>query len=302
MHKNAFLFPGQGAQYVGMGRDFYDAFAVARAVFEEASDQLHIDWVKLIFAGQQEDLSLTKNSQVAIFIVSVAILKVLLEQRPRLKPTICAGLSLGEYSALFASKRIRFADCLSIVAARGRFMQEACQVRAGTMRVVLGMEEALVKECLPIDTWVANLNCPGQVVIAGTVEALLQAETLLKSKGAKRVLPLDVSGAFHTPLMLPAKVQLQPILEQVPLIESDIQLVMNVPGGSVTEIAQIRRYLIEQITHPTLWEKGIRSMHDIDVFIGIGPGNTLLGMNKKIGTAGKSFNIEKVQDLETVFE
>ncbi len=297
MNKIAFIFPGQGAQYVGMAKDFYEAFPIVRETFEEASKILSMDFTKLILEGPESELTLTKNSQPAIFVVSAAILRCIQQQYPHLQPTICAGLSLGEYTALFASGRLSFADALRIVAARGEFMQDACQEKQGTMRVVLGLDPALVASNLPEGIWIANLNCPGQVVIAGLAEAMPQAEELLKAQGAKRVLPLDVSGAFHTPLMKSAQEKLNSYLLSAPLQESAIQLVMNVPGDFVDSISDIRQHLIAQVATATQWEKGIRLLDDIDLFIEIGPGRTLTGMNKKMGVKGQTLNIEKLTDL-----
>lgn len=297
MNKIAFLFPGQGAQYVGMAKDFYETFPIVRETFEEASQILLMDFTRLILEGPESELILTKNSQPAIFIVSVAILRSLQQQYPHLQPAICAGLSLGEYTALYASRRISFADALQIVAARGTYMQEACGEQQGTMRVVLGLDAPIVAAHLPEGVWIANLNCPGQVVIAGAASAMPQAEELLKAQGAKRVLPLDVSGAFHTPLMRSAQEKLKPFLLSVALQESPIQLVMNVPGDFVDISSEIREHLIAQVASPTQWEKGIRLLEDVDLYIEIGPGKTLTGMNKKIGVKGQTLNIEKTTDL-----
>jgi [acyl-carrier-protein] S-malonyltransferase len=294
MSKNAFLFPGQGAQYPGMGKDFYEAFASSRTTFEEADDLLKENFSKLIFEGPEGELMLTKNSQLAIYITSVALFRAL-----PFKPHVCAGLSLGEYTALFASGRISFVEGLFLVRARGLYMQEACEKRQGSMRVVLGLGEDQVAAVLPSGVWIANLNCPGQVVIAGEAAAIVQAEEALKNAGAKRVLPIDVSGAFHTPLMESAQKKLQPLILAAHLQESIVQFVMNVPGDYVTSLDEVRRYLIAQVASTTRWEKGIRAMQDVTTFIEIGPGKTLTGMNKKIGVQGMS--IEKVADMEAVY-
>ena len=298
MNKIAFIFPGQGAQYVGMAKDFYDSFPIVRETFQEASDLLSFDFTKLILEGPENDLIQTKNSQPAIFVASVAILRCLLQQFPNLKPTVCAGLSLGEYTALYAAGLLSFADALKLVAARGRFMQEACLEKAGTMRVVLGLEPS--KITLPQDVWIANLNCPGQVVIAGSSEAMAQAEEMLKAQGAKRVLPLDVSGAFHTPFMKSAQERLKPLIQSAQFRSGTAQIVMNVPGNFVSSPTEIQDYLIAQVASPTYWEKGIRLIDEknIDLYVEIGPGKTLSGMNKKIGVKGQTISIEKIGDLE----
>lgn len=307
MNKRIFIFPGQGAQYVGMGKDFHDAFREARHTFEEASDVLSYNFKELIFEGPIETLSQTKYSQPAIFIVSAALLKTVQTQFPSLKPFICAGLSLGEYTALFAAGKIDFASCLRLVAARGAFMQEACLEAASTMRVVLGIDPAVVKSHLPSDVWIANLNCPGQVVIAGLTTAVQKAEEILKAQGARRILPLDVSGAFHTPLMRSAQTRLTPALQSAPLQESSIDLVMNVSGNFAKSLEEIRSNLIDQVATTTHWEQGIRTIEQAgaDLYVEIGPGRTLAGMNKKIGVRALTMSIEKVTDLselETIYE
>ncbi len=302
MSRKAFIFPGQGAQVVGMGKDFSESFSAAREVFEEASDVLSYNFRELIFDGPMEELSQTKFAQPAIFITSVAILKVVKGQFPELHPAICAGLSLGEYTALYAAGKVEFAECLKLVAARGASMQEACKEEAGTMRVVLGMEPEKVQAVLPENIWIANLNCPGQVVIAGKTAHMQAAEEALKAAGAKRVLPIDVSGAFHTPLMRSAQLKLEPLLKSATIQESSIELVMNVPGNFVKSTQEIRTNLIDQVASPTKWEQGVRTMDasGVELYIEMGPGKTLAGMNKKIGVKAPTISIEKVTDLEIV--
>ncbi len=302
MSKKAFIFPGQGAQSVGMGKDFYEAFAPAREIFEEASDILSLNIKNLIFESTAELLSQTKVSQPAIFVTSVAILQTIRAQFPPLSPSLCAGLSLGEYTALFAAGKISFRDCLKLVAARGSYMQEACEEQQGTMRVVLGLDPEHVKAHLPSNVWIANLNCPEQVVIAGLAHAMPLAEEILKKEGAKRIIPLEVIGAFHTPLMRSAQIKLMPQLQSVSLQESTPDLVMNVPGDFVKSLPAIRAYLIDQVVSPTRWEQGIRKIEEagIDFYIEMGPGKTLTGMNKKIGVKAPTLTIEKVSDLTTL--
>lgn len=304
MHKKtAFLFPGQGAQYVGMMKDFYEAFSDAKRVFEEASDLLKVDLPSLIFQGPLEVLTQTKNSQIAIFVCSYAVLQVFEKQFPDVKASFAAGLSLGEYTALVAAKKVSFASCLPVVAARGQYMNEACLKQKGTLHVVLGMApEEIEKQLLTFrkehPVWIANLNCPGQVVIAGDVVSMAYAQEALLKAGAKRVLPLEVSGAFHSPLMQSAKEQLKPMIEALKFQSSPVQLLMNVPGALVEDPQAIQENLINQVTSPVYWEKGIRSiMGEVSLFIEMGPGKTLQGMNKRIGT-GKTISIEKINDLE----
>jgi [acyl-carrier-protein] S-malonyltransferase len=303
--KIAFIFPGQGAQYPGMAKDFFENFALAKETFEEADDLLHRNLSKIIFEGPEAVLTETKNSQTAIFVVSIAILNVIKKSYPHLIPTVCSGLSLGEYTALTASNRLDFATCLPLVQHRGQYMNEACEAHPGTMAVVLGLDakavEDIVKEVnLPNDLWAANFNCPGQIVISGTSKGIEVGSAAAKAKGAKRVLPLQVHGAFHSGLMKSAEVKLQDHVHAVNLKESQIEFVMNVPGDYVEDKAQIKTNLINQVTHSVRWEQGIRRMADqgIDLFIEIGCGKTLAGFNKRILPEAKTISVEKITDLD----
>lgn len=305
----AFLFPGQGAQYVGMGKDFYDQFPVARQTFEEADEILQTPFSKLIFEGPSEELTLTKNSQLAIYIVSIAVWRTFAHECPDIKPAVCAGLSLGEYTALTAAGKIDFTSCLKLVRARGLFMHEACVSSPGTMRVVLGFEVEAVEKALAelgpnLKVWIANLNCPGQVVIAGDLTDMEKAANHLKERGAKRVLPLEVSGAFHSPLMREAQERLKPLIQETVLKETSTSIIMNCVGRELTSLQEIREAMISQVTHPVFWEKGIRSVDatGIDLYIEMGCGKTLSGMNKKIGTVAPTLSLEKVTDLDTVLK
>lgn len=301
----AFLFPGQGAQYVGMGRDFYETFPVARQTFQEADDLLGEHLSRLIFTGDPAELTLTKNSQVAIFVVSIAILRALQQQFPLLRPSICAGLSLGEYTALIASEKIPFADCLQLVKKRAVAMHEACLLKKGVMQVVLGLTEEEVSEAIQtLDAvWIANINCPGQVVIAGAEKAMSSATEVLKAKGAKRILPLEVSGAFHSGLMRPAQEKLEPEIARAPLVQSAIDLVMNVPGEIVRDTESMRRYLSDQVVSPVRWEKGVRTLQNkVEGYLEIGPGKILSGMNKRIQVPNETVSVEKVIDFDQLEE
>jgi [acyl-carrier-protein] S-malonyltransferase len=234
--------------------------------------------------------------------------KVLSKQFPELTPTVCAGLSLGEYTAITYSGRMLFQHALSLVQNRGQFMNEACQKHHGTMAVILGLSaeevEKMVKElALTNDLWAANFNSPGQVVISGTFKGVEIGSAEAKKRGAKRVLPLQVSGAFHSGLMKDAEKKLEEHIHTTPLVDSKIELVMNVPGNTVKELSEIRKYMIMQVTHSVRWEQSIRAMESkpIDLYLEIGCGKTLSGLNKRNNVIAPTFNIEKVEDL-TVFE
>lgn len=299
-----FLFPGQGVQYPGMGKDFVEHYPIARHTFEEAEDILQRKLTSLIFTGPENVLTETRNSQVAIYLVSIAILRVLETLFPSLKPSICAGLSLGEYTALTASRKISFEHCLPIVQMRGNFMHEACEQTKGTMAVVMGLDEQqvvdMIKEVnLPNDLWAANFNCPGQVVISGTIKGIEAGTAMAKAKGAKRVLPLQVHGAFHSGLMRSAEEKLTPYIQQTSIEEGLSSLVMNVPGDTVKMSDQIKHNLIKQVTHPVRWEQGIRSTtkEGVKLYIEIGCGKTLSGMNKRIGVTVPTLSVERIEEI-----
>lgn len=300
----AFLFPGQGSQYPGMARDFHDNFSAARLTFEEADDLLQRSLSTIILQGPENVLTETRNSQAGIYVASVAILRVV-QERYDLKPFICAGLSLGEYTALTAAEWLPFRQALSLVQYRGQFMNEACESTKGTMAVVMGLEaqevEEIVREVnLPNDLWVANFNCPGQVVISGTLKGIEAGTAAAKARQAKRVLPLQVHGAFHSGLMQEAKDKLAPFIQKAPIVKGTAELVMNVPGESVKDVDHVRRYLTDQVTHSVRWEQGVRAMEkqNIDLYIEFGPGKTLSGMNKRIGVQAPTLTIEKIEDLD----
>ncbi len=301
--KVAFIFPGQGAQYVGMGKDFYNSFNIVCETFEEADGRLGFSLSKLIFEGPAEELTLTKNSQIAIYVMSIALWRVFKQECPDLVPSVVGGLSLGEYSALTVSGRLSFQEGIDLVRARGEYMYDVGVNSPGTMAVALGMKPEEVSVVVdPIEgVWIANLNCPGQVVISGTIPGVEKASALLKKKGAKRVIPLDVSGAFHSGLMEEAKSKLKEKIDVVALSDSSIDLVMNVPGDFVSE-GEIRENMIDQVVSPVRWERGIRKMEEsgVELFIEIGCGKTLSGMNRKIGVKGSTLSIEKGEDLQAL--
>ncbi len=306
MKRFAFLFPGQGAQYIGMGKEFYSSFQAAKKLFDEADDLLKMKLSHLIFSGDEKELTQTKNSQPAIFVTSLALLMVL-QELFSITPVTCAGLSLGEYSALVAAGKMRFSDALLLVQKRAHFMHDACEAQAGSMAVVLGLDDALVQSTvdslnMPQHIWAANFNCPGQVVISGTAAGLEKASKALSEAGAKRILPLQVHGAFHSGLMKPAQERLQSSIMQTPLQDSTCSIAMNCTGAFCTSADEIRSNLVEQVVRPVFWHKSIHTMakEHIDLFLEIGPGKTLCGMNKRIGVQAPSMSLEKPEDLKEI--
>jgi len=299
--KLALIFPGQGAQFVGMGKDFYDNYPEAKEVFEKADQILGRDFSHLIFNGPVEELTQTKNSQLAIFITSVAIYHVL-ENHFDIKPSVCAGLSLGEYSALYAAGRITFKDALLLIQKRAELMNAACEKSKGTMAAVMGLSSDRIKEIVADiqGAWVANYNTPAQTVVSGTVEGVEKAGAMLKENGAKRVIPLKVSGAFHSGLMEPAKEGLSPFVESTDLQESDVRIMMNVTGD-FAETSAVKENLKLQVTHSVCWSQTIERMKldGIDFFLEMGPGKTLTAMNKKMGIE-RAFVLSQVDDMKVL--
>ncbi|MCH9612512.1 MAG: Malonyl CoA-acyl carrier protein transacylase [Chlamydiia bacterium] len=303
MVKLALIFPGQGAQVVGMAKDFYETYPVAKETFKEASEILGRSMEELIFESSEEGLALTSNCQVAIFVACMAIYRVVAQEFGEWMPALVAGgLSLGEYSALCAAGKISFAACLDCVARRGEFMQEASEKNPGSLSAVIGLEEDVVKDCIKNfdKIWVANLNCPGQVVIAGCKQALSEVVETLIAKGARKVIPLDVSGAFHSGFMDEAGEKLAHYIQGVEFAKSKTRVVSNVSGGFEGEPEVIRQLLIEQVNHTTRWADCVRAMSDegVDLFIEVGCGRTLASMNKKIGVSAPTFSVRKVEDIE----
>jgi [acyl-carrier-protein] S-malonyltransferase len=306
MKKFAFLFPGQGAQYPGMGKDFAETFPIARQTFEEADDLLSESLSKIIFEGSEAELTQTQYSQPAIFIVSTAILRVLKAQNPSLRPFVCAGLSLGEYTALAASMHLSFKETLLLIRKRALLMNEACEKVPGAMAAVLGLEAEKIDAALRgmEGVWVANYNCPGQIVISGTQQGIELASVALKGVGAKRVVPLQVHGAFHSGLMQTAQTGLTPFLEKAPLQTSPVRLVMNVTGDFAKTTEEIRQNLILQVTHSVKWAPGIQAMQSagIEGYLEIGCGKTLTNFNKKIGVQAPTYSIDVLADLDVTLQ
>ena len=304
MKKIAYLFPGQGAQIVGMGKEWADIYPICRETIEEADDVLRYHLSQVMFQGPQDLLTQTQYSQLALFVHSMAILRALNQQIGDIKPFVCAGLSLGEYTALCASGRLGFRETLLLVKERSRLMNEACERTPGAMAAVLGLSAQEVEQAMQglEGVWVANYNYPGQTVISGTKEGVERGGQILKEKGAKRVIPLPVHGAFHSGLMQPAQEAFAPWIAKAQMQESPIGFVMNVPGDFVKAVADVKRLLTVQATQSVRWEQGILAMEaqKIALYLEIGCGKTLSGMNQKIGVHAATHSIEKPQDLDAL--
>lgn len=280
----AAVFPGQGAQFVGMGKDLFERSALARTYFEQANEILGFDITAVMFEGDEQALKRTEVTQPAIFIHSVIAAKL---QGEQFKPDMVAGHSLGEFSALVAAGALSFEDGLSLVAKRANAMQEACGLQRGTMAAVLGLDDAIVEQtCQEIEGIVvaANYNCPGQLVISGDYDAVEKACEVLKERGAKRALLLPVGGAFHSPLMAPAKHALAAAIEQTDFKAPLCPIYQNVSAQAVSDPTQIKQQLIEQLTAPVRWTQSIEQMiaDGATEFTEYGPGKVLQGLIKKI--------------------
>lgn len=280
----AFVFPGQGAQFVGMGKDMYDNNPVAREMFEKANEILGFRITDLMFNGTDEDLRQTKVTQPAIFLHSVILAKTLENE---IKPDMAAGHSLGEFSALVAAGALSFEDGLRLVSARAQAMQKACELKPSTMAAIIALPDEKVDEiCSSVDGVVvcANYNCPGQIVISGEIEAVNEACEKAKAAGAKRALPLKVGGAFHSPCMEPARAELAAAIESTPVHTPICPVYQNVDAKPHTDPAEIKANLVAQLTAPVRWTKTIENMvaDGATEFIEIGPGKVLQGLISKI--------------------
>lgn len=305
----AFVFPGQGAQVVGMGKDFYENSELSKSIYDEAARVLDFDVKKVCFE-ENEAINITEYTQAAMVTTSVAMLEVLKDKG--LKPDVCAGLSLGEYCALVASGVMDFEDAVKAVRQRGILMQEEVPAGEGAMSAIIGLDGDVIADiCEKIEgVSVANYNCPGQIVITGKKEAVEKANEELKEAGAKRCVMLNVSGPFHSAMLKTAGEKLYKVLENVELNDFEIPYVTNVTAKYVTKEnkSEIKEMLKNQVSSSVLWIQSVEEMlnNGVDTFVEIGPGKTLTGFIKKIAKAADkevtTYNIEKFEDVDTVLE
>jgi [acyl-carrier-protein] S-malonyltransferase len=303
--KLAFIFPGQGSQYVGMGKTLFDNFKVAKDTFEEADDALGLKVGSLCFHGPEADLKLTYNTQPALLTTSIAAMRVLSSETP-LKPSLLAGHSLGEYAALVAADVMSFRDAVRLVRARGKYMDEAVPAGTGGMAAILGMEkdkvEELCKEASKGEVVVpANFNCPGQIVISGHAGAVTRAVDLAKEKGAKAI-SIPVSAPSHSPLMEPAGVRLSKELEKIGVMDIKCPVISNAEADFYPSKDKVADLLIRQLSHPVRWEESIAKALSFgtEAFVEVGPGKVLCGLLKRINREIKSFNIEDLDSLKAL--
>ena len=307
MGKLAFLFPGQGAQVVGMGKDFYDSYDLAKKRFAEADEALGYSISKLCFEGPADQLQLTEHTQPAILTTAVIASELL--RAEGIEPEIAAGHSLGEYAALVAAGVLSFQDAVLLVHKRGAYMQEAVPVGEGAMAAVIGLDdETIISVCAEASSVGAvqavNFNCPGQTVIAGTAKGVETAVQHLQEKGAKKAVILPVSAPFHSTLMEPAAKKLAVELDKVQLRDAAFPVVSNYTGSLQRTAAEIKANLIAQADHPVRWIACVNTMRDFgaDTYVECGPGKTLAGFNKRIDKALKSLNVENVESLQKTLD
>lgn len=308
MSKTAFIFPGQGSQYSGMGKELAATFTVARTLFEEADDALGFKLSELCFTGSDSDLKLTANTQPAILTASIAVLKVA-QQETGLKADYVAGHSLGEYSALVCSGALSFADAVRTVRARGTFMQEAVPVGTGTMAAILGVEPDILEEiCREAAEGEivspANFNSPGQIVIAGTVTAVARAIEIAKGRGFRKAMLLPVSAPFHCALMKPAADRLAVVLDAITVHDMCVPVIANADAAPNSAKERVKPLLVSQVCSPVLWEQSVNTMSALGVtkYIELGPGKVLCGLVKRINKEAVLANIEDAAGLKTAGE
>ncbi len=308
MTKTAILFPGQGAQFPGMGKDFYDCFVAAREVFDTAAAVLGSAFLSVVFEGPEAKLQQTAHTQPAILTVSVAIYRALIDRG--VKADAFAGLSLGEYSALVAARAISFEEALPLVQKRGVLMQEAVPEGEGKMTAIMGLTHEKVADLCAEAASIglvspANYNCPGQIVISGEKAAVDEAVRLAGVRGAKKITPLKVSAPFHCALLRPVEEKLARELEYVNISPPIAPVVFNHTAELSSDPQRIKDNLVSQVSNPILWEQSMRNLIsalEIDRFIGLGPGNSQARLMKRIAPSLKTFSVEKVEDLERLLE
>src|SRR5882724_6700371 len=302
MSKIALLFAGQGAQVVGMGKDLAQQFPAAQAWFDRANAAVGYDLASICFTGPDTELTKTENAQPGIFLVSWVCVQLLKEQVPNLEFEATAGLSLGEFTALTAAGAMSFEDGLRVVRQRGKFMQEACEATKGGMAAVIGLDEAATREvCAQAGVVLANLNCPGQLVISGEEEKIIQACDLAKAKGARKAIPLPVAGAYHSPLMAGAQPKLQSELAKIKISAPIVPVISNVTAQPHNSPPEISARLVEQVTSSVLWENSMRYLlaQGFTRFIELGPGTALSGFMKRIDKGAQMLNVADAASLET---
>ena len=301
MSKTALLFAGQGAQAVGMGRDLAEQFPTAKSWFDKANTTLGYDLAKICFEGPEAELTKTENAQPGIFLVSWVAFELLKERVPGLKFDATAGLSLGEFTALTAAGAMTFDDGIKVVQQRGRFMQEACEATKGGMAAIIGLDETKTREaCAEAGVELANLNCPGQIVISGPADKMAAACDIARAKGAKKAMPLTVAGAYHSVLMASAQPKLEGVLKTAALKSPVVPVISNVtalPHGAPPEIHQ---RLVDQVTSSVRWEDSMRHLlaQGCTRFIELGPGKALSGFMKRIDGNAQMLNVADVPSLE----
>ncbi len=294
-HKTAYVFPGQGSQWTGMGHDLYTNLPEARAVFEEADSVLGFPLSRLCFEGPEDVLRQTVNAQPAIMTVSVAYLRTSPQLKDRPRPSFVAGHSLGEYTALVAASTLSFAEALRLARERGRLMQEAGNQTSGGMLAVIGLDEATVQSvCQATGMEIANINCPGQIAISGPSHALEAATQLAKEKGAQRVVPLPVSGAFHSRLMKPAADGMAQAVSSLQFQDAVIPIVANTTAEPMTSGNSLKAELLNQLCHSVLWQKSVERMIKEGAleFVEVGPGQVLTGLIKRTSRDAKAISTE----------
>ena len=304
MNKLAFVFPGQGAQAVGMGKDLFDQYDVAKRLFAEADEALGYSIKDMCFEGPADDLKLTANTQPAILTVSVIVNEILKEHG--VQPDVAGGHSLGEYSALVAAGVLSFQDAVALVHKRGQYMQEAVPVGQGGMAAIIGLDdEAIAAACEKAtkeagEVQPVNFNCPGQTVIAGTTHGVEKAGEERKAAGAKKAVVLPVSAPFHATLMKPAAEKLAAELEKVAIHDAAFPVVSNFTGELETKAEEIKANLVAQADHPVRWIACVKTMQAFgaDTFVEAGPGKTLCGFNRRIDRSLKSLNVENLESLQ----